>query len=48
MGESVTQQAMYVKGVVHHAEDINIQVSPDILLKKMEVLEYWDKKEKSL
>lgn len=46
MGESVTQQAMYVKGVVHHAEDINIQVSPDILLKKMEVLEYWDKKRK--
>jgi hypothetical protein len=46
MGESVTQQAAYVKGVVHHAEDINIQVSPDLLLKKMEVLEYYDKKRK--
>jgi len=46
MGESVTQQAAFVKGVVHHAEDINIQVSPDILLKKLEVLEYWDKRRK--
>ncbi len=46
MGESVTQQAAYVKGVVHHAEDINIQVTPDILFKKLEVLEYWDKQRK--
>ena len=45
-GESVTQQAAYVKGVVHHAEDINVQVTPDILAKKLEVLEYWDKKRK--
>ena len=46
MGESTTQQAMYVKGVVHHAEDINIQVTPDLLMKKLEILEYWDKKRK--
>jgi hypothetical protein len=45
-GESVTQQAAYVKGVVHHAEDINTQVTPDLLAKKLEVLEYWDKKRK--
>lgn len=46
MGESVTQQAAFVKGVVHHAEDINIQVTPDLLFKKLEVLEYWDKQRK--
>ena len=46
MGESTTQQAVYVKGVVHHAEDINIQVTPDLLMKKLEILEYWDKKRK--
>jgi hypothetical protein len=46
IGESVTQQAAFVKGIVHHAEDINIQSSPDILFNKMEVLEYWDKKRK--
>lgn len=46
LGESVTQQAAYVKGIVHHAEDINIQVSPDVLLKKLEILEYWDKRRK--
>lgn len=46
MGESVTQQATYVKGVVHHAEDINIEVTPDMLMKKLEILEYWDKRRK--
>ena len=46
LGESVTQQAAFVKGIVLHAEDINIQVSPDLLLKKLEVLEYWDKRRK--
>ena len=46
MGESITAQAAYVKGVVHHSEDINVQVSPDLLLKKLEVLEYWDKRRK--
>jgi hypothetical protein len=35
--------AQYAKGIVHHAEEINIQTSPDLLFKKMEVLEYWDK-----
>jgi hypothetical protein len=48
LGESVTQQATYVKGIVHHSEDINIQVSPDVLFKKLEVLEYWDKRRKIL
>jgi len=46
LGDSVTAQATFVKGVVHHAEDINTQVSPDLLLKKLEVLEYWDKRRK--
>jgi len=46
MGPSVTDQATYIKGVVHHAEEININVSPDLLLQKLEVLEYWDKKRK--
>ena len=46
LGLSVTDQAMYVKGVVHHAEEITNSVSPDLLLKKLEVLEYWDKKRK--
>ena len=45
-GPSVTDQATFIKGVVHHAEEINIQVSPDLLMKKLEVLEYWDKKRK--
>jgi hypothetical protein len=42
----ITDQAAYVKGVVHHAEEVNISVSPDLLLKKFEVLEYWDKRKK--
>ena len=46
LGESNTQQAAYVKGIVHHAEDINLEVSPDLLMKKLEVLEYWDKRRK--
>lgn len=37
-----TEQAAYIEGVVHHAEKINIQVSPDELRKKLEILEYWD------
>jgi hypothetical protein len=40
--------ASYVDGIVFHAEKQNVVVSPDILLKKMEVLEYWDKKRKIL
>jgi hypothetical protein len=35
--------AEYAKGIVHHSEEVNIQVTPDLLFKKMEVLEYWDK-----
>lgn len=37
-----TDQATYAMGVVHHSEDVEIEVSPDLLMKKMEVLEYWD------
>ena len=46
MGVSPAQLAAYIKGVVLHSEDINVQVSPDLLLKKLEVLEYWDKRRK--
>lgn len=46
LGLSVTDQATYVQGVVHHAEEITNQVSPDLLLQKLEVLEYWDKRRK--
>lgn len=38
-----TDQATYAKGQVHHSENQDIQVSPDFLFKKMEVLEYWDR-----
>lgn len=37
-----TDQATYIKGAVHHSEDVNIKASPDPLRKKLEVLEYWD------
>lgn len=37
-----TEQTTYIQGVVHHAEKVNVQVSPDQLRKKLEVLEYWD------
>lgn len=37
-----TEQATYIEGVVHHAEKVNIQVSPDELRRKLEILEYWD------
>ena len=46
LGPTVTDQATYVKGVVHHSEETNVQVSPDLLMRKLEVLEYWDKKRK--
>lgn len=39
-------QAVYVRGVVNHAEDPNVNTSPDLLLQKLEVLEYWDKRKK--
>lgn len=38
-----SENQVYAKGIVHHAEEVNIQVSPDLLFKKIEVLEYWDK-----
>jgi len=38
----------YMRGAVHHAEEMNIQVTPDMLFKKMEVLEYWDRNRKVL
>jgi len=43
-----TEQATYIEGVVHHAEKVNIKVSPDPLRQKIEVLEYWDKDRKIL
>lgn len=44
---SSEQQSM-IRGVVHHAEDINVKNSPDPLRKRLEILEYWDKKRKIL
>jgi len=43
-----SEQQSMVRGVVHHAEDVNVKNSPDPLRKKLEVLEYWDKKRKIL
>ena len=43
-----TEQATYIEGVVHHAEKMNIKVSPDPFRKKLEFLEYWDKDRKIL
>ncbi len=37
-----TEQATYIEGVVHHAQKMNVQSSPDPLRTKLEVLEYWD------
>lgn len=39
-------QSSTVVGAVHHAEDVNVTISPDLLLKKLEVLEYWDNRRK--
>lgn len=44
----MTDQAAHVQGVVHHSEDMVIQMSPDLLFKKLEVLEYWDRDRKIL
>lgn len=35
-------QATFTQAIVHHSEEVNINVSPDLLQKKLEVLEYWD------
>lgn len=43
-----TEQASFIEGVVHHAEKMNIKVSPDPFRKKLEFLEYWDKDRKIL
>ena len=41
-----TDNATFVQGVVHHSEKMNMRVSPDPRRTKLEVLEYWDKKQK--
>lgn len=41
-----SDQNTYAIGVVHHAEDQGITVTPDILMKKLEILEYWDQHRK--
>jgi hypothetical protein len=41
-----SDNSTYVDGAVHHSEKQNIQVTPDLLFKKMEVLEYWDRNRK--
>ena len=35
--------AAEAKGFVHHAQDANVQATPDMLATKKELLEYWDK-----
>lgn len=40
--------ASYTEGVVFHAEQQGVQVTPDLLMAKFEVLEYWDKNRKIL
>lgn len=41
-----SDNSTYVDGAVHHSEKQNILVTPDLLFKKMEVLEYWDRNRK--
>lgn len=41
-----SDNATYVTGAIHHSEQMNIEVTPDMLFKKMEVLEYWDRNRK--
>ena len=38
--------ATFIDGAVYHSQKVNIEVSPDLLFAKKEVLEYWDKKRK--
>jgi hypothetical protein len=40
------EQALYMKGAVHHAQDSNVGHTPNPLMTKLEVLEYWDEKQK--
>ncbi|PWT75552.1 MAG: hypothetical protein C5B59_08720 [Bacteroidetes bacterium] len=37
-----TENTAHIQGVVHHSEKVNVQVSPDQLRSKKEILEYWD------
>lgn len=41
-----TDQATYARGAVHHAEEVNIEVTPDLTFQKKEILEYWDRNKK--
>lgn len=41
-----TEQSAYIEGVVHHAEKVQVKVSPDPLRTKIEVMEYVDNKRK--
>lgn len=43
-----SDQQTFVTGIVHHSQDMQIDVSPDSLFRKLEVLEYWDKNRKIL
>ena len=44
--QSTADQAAYVKGVVLHSEEENVDTSPDLLMRKLEVIEYWSKRRK--
>ena len=43
-----TEQTLYMKGAVHHAQDVKQMNAVDPLRTKLEVLEYWDCKRKIL
>ena len=42
----MVDQALYMKGAVHHAQDPNVGRTPNPLMTKLEVLEYWDGRQK--
>jgi hypothetical protein len=42
----MVDQALYMKGAVHHAQDPNVGNTPNPLMTKLEVLEYWDGRQK--
>lgn len=44
----MSDQMSHVTGIVHHSLDMNVTVGPDPLMKKLEILEYWDKNRKIL
>jgi hypothetical protein len=43
-----TENLTYMKGAVHHAQDVNQSASPDPLRTPLEILEYWDSGRKIL